>query len=236
MCFVPCTIILLNILLSTGGPEHGKIASALLDDAQSILANSVSDPDEPDVKRPKLSVCRNSGEDVLNRLSGGPRAVLLPVVNCPSFVEFNRDAFEARHPMHIRHAIDHWPARQRWLDWSYLRDKFGHRTVPIELGAYQAQEFALKLQKFSEFIASLQRADAAELPYLAQHRLFDQIPELRADICIPDYVHMLSSDEDIQLNAWIGPAGTVSTLHWDAPHNFLAQVRGRKVWCLRFLC
>lgn len=34
--------------------------------------------------------------------------------------------------------------------------------------------------------------------------------------------------EDVAVNMWLGPSGTVSCLHWDAPHNLLAQVFGRK--------
>ncbi len=32
----------------------------------------------------------------------------------------------------------------------------------------------------------------------------------------------------VAVKAWLGPAGTVSSLHFDAPHNLLAQVAGWK--------
>ena len=77
--------------------------------------------------------------------------------------------------------------------------------------------------------------------YLAQHDLFAQIPALRADISIPDYcycdpaplphlTHIMSTPEleEPLLNAWFGPAGTVSPLHTDPYHNILAQVVGYK--------
>jgi lysine-specific demethylase 8 len=77
--------------------------------------------------------------------------------------------------------------------------------------------------------------------YLAQHDLFTQIPSLRADISIPDYCYCEPSPspslthikpvaklDDPLLNAWFGPAGTVSPLHTDPYHNILAQVVGYK--------
>jgi hypothetical protein len=81
--------------------------------------------------------------------------------------------------------------------------------------------------------------------YLAQHDLFTQIPSLRADISIPDYCYTHASLphpssplaakhsamralKEPLLNAWLGPAGTISPMHVDPYHNILAQVVGRK--------
>jgi lysine-specific demethylase 8 len=63
--------------------------------------------------------------------------------------------------------------------------------------------------------------------YLAQHELFDQIPALATDIRTPDYC-ALGEDGLRSVNAWFGPAGTVTPLHQDPYHNLLAQVRRRR--------
>ncbi|KAL8793455.1 MAG: hypothetical protein Q9195_003938 [Heterodermia aff. obscurata] len=85
--------------------------------------------------------------------------------------------------------------------------------------------------------------DGSDIGYLAQHDLFSQIPSLRNDISIPDYCftdppphpeggakdqRITPHLEEPLLNAWFGPAGTVSPLHTDPYYNILCQVVGKK--------
>jgi hypothetical protein len=69
-----------------------------------------------------------------------------------------------------------------------------------------------------------------EVLYLAQHSLLTQFPALRSDIVVPDYVYASlpppitfpayrppGNDEQLVINAWLGPKGTVSPAHTVLP-------------------
>ena len=47
----------------------------------------------------------------------------------------------------------------------------------------------------------------------------------QADIMTPEYC-VLGEGELQSVNAWFGPAGTITPLHYDPYYNLLAQVRG----------
>ena len=152
-------------------------------------------------------------------------------------------------PHVIKGAIEAWPASHErpWMDPDYLLSKTlgGRRLVPVELGrSYTDDDWGQRIITFREFIDDyLLKDEGDKIGYLAQHDLFTQIPALRKDICIPDFCYtsppppapgtpLYGKDtkelSEPYLNAWFGPAGTISPLHTDAYHNILCQVVGKK--------
>ncbi|KAK9806685.1 hypothetical protein WJX73_008268 [Symbiochloris irregularis] len=188
------------------------------DDAAAAAAQRPAQP----VQLPQGSLCG--------------RGIMIPRTHVPSLEHFLADYMQhGQHgsPLVLTGCMEEWPARVRWRNLDYLREAAGSRTVPVEVGQhYLAEGWGQSLMTLATFIDThLQQpsspAAGGSLGYLAQHALFDQIPALAADIRQPEYC-CLGEDDTPMVNAWFGPAGTVTPLHTDPHHNLLCQVVGSK--------
>jgi len=147
-----------------------------------------------------------------------------------------------------------------WSSPEYLMRVAGEgRIVPVEIGGdYRIEDWKQTMLPWEEFLAGIgmlsETSDASNgnpaenhhhgILYLAQHSLLTQFPALRSDITIPDYVYSSplpppsfpnyrppGNDEQVVINAWLGPKGTISPAHTDPYFNCYAQAVGRKtVW------
>lgn len=151
------------------------------------------------------------------------------VLDQPSEELFWTTYFHLHRPAKLVNCINHWPAATKWLDLNYFITTAGYRTVPIELGKkYDSEDWSQGMFRFGEFLKEFMSSNSNfQSGYLAQHDLFDQIPQLRKDIVIPDYC-AIGINEPV-IKSWIGPANTISSMHTDDKHNLLCQVMGEKL-------
>jgi len=151
----------------------------------------------------------------------------------PSLEDFKSRYFEKELPLVITGAITHWKALNEWINLKFF-DQFGNRIVPIEIGNHHEQgwkEQTITMHQFCrEYLIPSNRSSKTgekcpKVGYLAQHTLFDQLPDLKNYFEVPSYA---SIGTLTNINAWFGTSGTVTPLHYDTYDNLLTQIFGYK--------
>jgi ribosomal protein L16 Arg81 hydroxylase len=138
-------------------------------------------------------------------------------------------------PVIIRGAIAHWPAVQKWSP-EYLRTMVEGAKVVIQsksdygLSGSKRHFEESKEVDFAKVVEMMTLADAPDMSYVRQTRVWKEIAALVDDIQPLRYgpANLARTDG----NLWIGPAGTIAQMHWDPGHNLFAQIRGEKKWIL----
>ncbi|KAH8317183.1 hypothetical protein KR074_000694 [Drosophila pseudoananassae] len=232
---IGCYFKIFFLLLESTNPAQREMCSGILDEAQLLGCME----DWSDLK---MALMQYLDEEQVE--SSRPLPILMPSprlqsscdipqLEAPSLNDFKTKCFHPRQPTLLLNTIQHWPAMEKWLDLNYLLQIAGSRTVPIEIGSnYASDEWSQQLVKVRDFLQRQFGSErgSQEIEYLAQHELFSQIPALKKDISIPDYCTISRDDPPgaVDIKAWLGPAGTISPMHYDPKHNLLCQVFGSK--------
>jgi hypothetical protein len=149
--------------------------------------------------------------------------------------EFLERYYAANRPVILIGEMADWPALSKWTA-SYLRETVG--SPPIEYQGDRAKDERFEMYKdahrrempFDAFIDLIMRPETGNDAYMTAYnsaRNEAAIAPLHADLGFFDkFLTRESSSPNGMM--WIGPAGTVTSLHHDLTNNLIAQVVGRK--------
>lgn len=232
-----CVARLDHALIITGAPGQG--AQTLIQDL--ILTTQAEYlPQEPFKYSPKPAILRIRSPSIRIPVLTTASGAIVRLINPPPLSIFRRELLDR--PFILTGFASHWPAMNEhpWHSIEYLRSVAGRgRVVPVEVGSdYRTDDWTQRMMSWDHFLDVLEKPSHSQTSlYMAQHNLLSQFPALREDILIPDYVFTApqapptyplyrppNNEEELVLNAWLGPAGTVSPAHTVGP-SLLAKLR-----------
>lgn len=171
-------------------------------------------------------------------------ALTIERVHRPSAAEFRRRYFHRNQPVIISGWLDAWPAMTRWTP-EFFRDQLGCVEVDVEVlhpgegtAAYAAGREQVRMS-FAELCARMASTGSGPLHYLGRCRILDVAPELAGDLgSLAPYLRLPAAPARVTAKLtngpvfWMGPAGSVTPLHFDSSPNLFVQIYGRKRWTM----
>jgi hypothetical protein len=150
----------------------------------------------------------------------------IPRVGQLTYTQFRQEFDEPQRPVVMTGCIESWPAMR---EWSHEWFKAHHPNTEVHLSLEETHTQRARSMRMGEYIEAVLSGQDGGL-YMDQFP-FERIPGLARHVTTP-YCHPGRSN--IDLNLWIGPAGTFISLHkdnhseFDHINNIFAQIRGRK--------
>lgn len=142
--------------------------------------------------------------------------------------KFKRYYLNKNRPIVLKGYANNWKAKSKWtLD--FLSNLDVKEPVSLEIGANNQKDTNFvkeNLKNYIEDIINGKDEDKDDKAYLTLFDIFSLFPHLREDI---DLSIITNHTKKNNIYAWVGPAGTVTGLHYDSLNNLLVQVKGRKL-------
>jgi hypothetical protein len=161
-------------------------------------------------------------------------------VHAPSSENFQRNYVRVNQPVVITGVANSWPAMQHWTP-DFFRSTFP--DVRVVFTAWESDnpkndptDYYEKRKKHAtglgSFIERMNTEQDFSRNYITQFPLFRGIPELRNEVGSLDELMDVPASFATRLKKeptmWLGPAETVTPVHFDGADNLLVQIYGRK--------
>jgi hypothetical protein len=149
--------------------------------------------------------------------------------------EFLERYYAIGRPVILQGEMQDWPALTRWSP-EYLQGLIG--SVPVEYQGRRAASTEFERDKerhrsvmpFDAFIDCITGSGDSNDAYLTAYNAASNLAALAPLANDMDTLDkfLVGDPTTLQGMPWIGPAGTVTSLHHDLTNNFIAQIVGRK--------
>jgi hypothetical protein len=147
---------------------------------------------------------------------------------------FFRDYLHANRPVILTGLLDAWPAVGRWSP-NYLKSVCGDQVVEVMAGRDADPDFERNCEQhrakitFGAYVDEVVGGSGNDRYMVANNRFLDSEAGARLRNDIVSFPEFLDPDDTAgRIFFWLGPAGTVTPLHYDTTNIFLAQVVGHK--------
>lgn len=153
---------------------------------------------------------------------GEPEARVIERRATPGADEFYRHYWAAHRPVVLTDVTDGWPAL-RWTP-AMFRERFGDRTIEITTRGEQRRR--MKMARFIDLVVA---AGASSDLYMVSNNKTTRKTAFRPlldEVGPPAALFQPLRPSTTSL--WIGPAGTITSLHHDTTNILFCQLYGRK--------
>lgn len=153
--------------------------------------------------------------------------------------EFVEHFFEKQYPLLIKNAVIESEACKLWSP-QYFNDKMAENEVRLTLHSLQdisshyyskMSSLYLKMNQAIPLIEAPSKTNTFITRFYIQQISLNNFPEIKEQIKLPAFCSDVDNKE-MAVNLWFGQKDTYSPLHYDAAHNFFAQIYGRKIFML----
>jgi hypothetical protein len=148
--------------------------------------------------------------------------------------QFLERFYAAHRPVILTEEMASWPALAKWSP-EYLRDRIGPKVIEYQGGRNRSERFEVykdvhrKQMPFDEYIDLIMQTPGNDAYMTAYNssRNAEALALLHEDMGRLDKFLTREAGREHGM-MWIGPAGTVTSLHHDLTNNLIAQLVGRK--------
>jgi hypothetical protein len=146
--------------------------------------------------------------------------------------EFFEEYYFRNRPVIMTDVVNDWPAFQRW-GLEYFKEQFGDEQVEMQVDrALSSKQYGPYPSRFGktislrEYVDLVTRYSPTNEIYLSRwnnKKCRSLVKRMAEDLRQWDFTGPME-----QASVWIGPAGTITPLHYDAANILMAQMVGRK--------